>query len=64
MATGSREGYVECSECGHAIEAHDVNGCHSIGGECTCTVSWTKIEIRAARRADGLPERYNSWDYS
>jgi hypothetical protein len=62
--TARDDGYVECQECGHAIEAHDTLGCQSIGGECVCAESWSGQEIRRARRSEGLPGVFNPLDIS
>lgn len=62
--TAREDGYVECGECGHAIEAHDAKGCVSIGGECPCVESWTEREIRHTRVREGLSASYNAWDIS
>lgn len=58
------DGYVECGECGHAIEAHDANGCVSCGGECACAESWTEREIRRTRIREGLSGSYDPTDIS
>jgi RNA polymerase-binding transcription factor DksA len=51
-------GYVECSECGHPIERHDLDGCQAAEW-CACKVRWTKMAIVKARRRIGLPGRYD-----
>jgi hypothetical protein len=53
------DGYVECGECGHPIEAHDRQGCCACGGECPCLEAWTEAEIRRVRRREGLPGIYD-----
>ncbi len=61
MATQAQEdGYVECGECGHAIEQHDTEGCEvcRTGGVSLCPTRWTVAEIRAVRRREGLPGTY------
>lgn len=47
------DGYIECEECGHLVERHDEDGCQGVEG-CTCRISWTRGEIRAARVREGL----------
>lgn len=47
------DGYVECQECGHAIEGHDTKSCHVEG--CPCVERWTLAEIRRVRVREGLP---------
>lgn len=47
---------VECTECGHSIEAHDTKGCHEIDG-CECPTRWTQADIRRVRRENGLPAK-------
>lgn len=50
---------IECQECGHPIEGHDLKGCQGVAGdECPCAARWTKAQIRAARRAAGLPAKF------
>lgn len=50
------DGHVECDECGHPIEDHSRKGCTLT--ECGCTDPWTKTEIRAARKREGLTATY------
>ena len=52
--------FVECTECGHAIEQHDTKGCHALGQPegCACPLRWTQAEIRRVRREEGLPPRW------
>jgi len=52
------DGYVECSECGHALEQHDTTGCIAVTG-CTCPTRWTKQQIMDVRQREGLPRRWN-----
>lgn len=54
------DGYVECSECGHAVEQHDTDGCDicRTGAVANCPTRWTKAEIRDLRLREGLPARY------
>jgi 8-oxo-dGTP pyrophosphatase MutT (NUDIX family)/mRNA-degrading endonuclease RelE of RelBE toxin-antitoxin system/2'-5' RNA ligase len=49
--------YVECNECGHALEAHSTNGCRYQYEGCTCDTPWTEAEISRVRRENGLPGR-------
>lgn len=54
-----RDGYVECSECGHTIEwDHDNRGCHLV--ECTCTARWTRDQKRRLRATEGLSQAWPS----
>lgn len=55
MTQAQEDGYVECSECGHAIEQHDTEGCEV----CDCSATWTKTGIMNLRRREGLPARYS-----
>jgi hypothetical protein len=57
MVTQAQEdGYVECSECGHPVEQHDVDGCDVCQtGGTNCPTKWTKAQIRDLRRREGLP---------
>jgi hypothetical protein len=48
------DGYVQCSECGHAIEGHNTLGCYEVD-ECSCREAWTYDQIRWARQNNGLP---------
>lgn len=57
--TARDDGYVECSECGHRIEGHTIGGCEEVA-ECGCRVRWTRAEIRAVRRREGLPGRWET----
>lgn len=52
------DGYVECSECGHVIDAHNEEGCTETDGvsACTCEVYWTPMEVKAYYREAGIPE--------
>lgn len=49
--------FVECAECGHAIEQHDRKGCHVADG-CPCPLRWTVAQIRQVRKDNGLPARF------
>lgn len=44
------DGYVECSECGHTLEAHNTTGCKI----CDCDAYWSPQEIERAYRAAGV----------
>jgi hypothetical protein len=55
MAAQAREdGYVECSECGHAVEQHGINGCEI----CDCSKRWTRMGVRKLRVKVGLPAEW------
>ncbi len=58
MNQALEDGYVECSECGHLVEQHNLDGCYGVDG-CTCPVRLSWIEIGQIRRDNGLPYRYN-----
>lgn len=50
--------YVECHECGHALERHArTTGCTGADG-CACPERPTLLEIGDARRRAGLPRRW------
>lgn len=49
-------GLVECSECGHVIECHDMDGCDF----CDCPTRWTVREIQAYRRSLALPGEWRT----
>lgn len=51
------DGYVECTECGHRVEDHHLEGC--LTPECTCPEKFTRAEIYKIRRAAGLPARFD-----
>ena len=53
-----RDGYVECDNCGHAIEEHILSGCLELGTKCPCEESWTTQQIMAARRRNGLSGKF------
>lgn len=55
--------YVECAECGHPLERHDLRGCDQQVEGCTCTRRWTVRQIQAIRREEGLPGHFNPWEY-
>jgi hypothetical protein len=48
-----QDGYIECDECGHPVEAH-VGGCNEVDG-CLCSQRWTVRAIQAIRMREGLP---------
>jgi hypothetical protein len=54
MSYQDGDGYVECDECGHAIETHTPKGC----SRCPCVERWTRDKIRAARREAGLVSHF------
>jgi len=62
MATqAQQDGYVECSDCGHPLEySHNTRGCETCRGDggVNCPTRWTKAQIRAVRRREGLPAAY------
>lgn len=52
--------YIDCTECGHPIEDHRPDGCHTLDDRddadpCTCTARWTIKAIQAFRRSYSLP---------
>jgi len=51
------DGYVECDECGHPIEAHDMTGCHEVDG-CPCPVTFATREVEDIRVREGLPRKW------
>jgi len=54
--------YVECSNCGHPVETHDMTGCARYWEEpCPCKISWRKSEIRNYRKSQGLPATSVKW---
>jgi len=55
MAQAQEDGYVECSECGHALEQHDTDGCMICG---TCPTRWTRRQIMDVRQREGLPREW------
>jgi hypothetical protein len=57
MNDPATDGYVECDECGHQLERHDLKGCHGVPG-CLCSVKLTRLEIRQVRQRAGLPARW------
>lgn len=59
MEQAREDGYVECTECGHPIEQHDMASCYSVPG-CQCPYTWTQHAIRQYRIELGLPAR---WDH-
>lgn len=51
--------FIDCTECGHAVEQHSANGCEAGADErCTCGVRWTVKAIKALRREVGLPAEW------
>jgi hypothetical protein len=54
------DGYVECDECGHMLEAHNTTGCHEYGQECPCPVRITAREVGNIRVREGLPRKYQN----
>ncbi len=66
MSQAQEDGYVECSECGHPVEQHDIEGCdvcrtavEYLGGTSLCPTRWTKTQIMDLRRREGLPANYS-----
>lgn len=55
--------YIECTECGHPLERHGLQGCDWQADGCSCTARWTKHEIRAQRKAAGLPQNFKAHDF-
>jgi hypothetical protein len=56
MTQAQEDGYVECGECGHAIEQHDREGCDV----CSCREVWTVTEIKRVRVREGLDAEWRN----
>jgi hypothetical protein len=53
--------YIDCTECGHAVEDHRTDGCHApLDEPCDCTVSWTINAIMALRVSVGLAAEWRN----
>jgi len=61
MTKAQEDGYVECTECGHEVEIHNLTGCTAFElmvDQCGCPARWTQAEIRQLRLREGLPARW------